>query len=108
MFALEAFHRSRQEVIPTSNIPNSKEDTTIVWIKRVLSEDSTRRWTLWLIDSSSWPHGFEQSLKDLRNKRLIFERYTRSLLKSYDKTQIELCYIPWLTSRYEDSRMIFK
>ena len=45
----------------------------IVWIKWVLIEDLTRRWILWSIELSSSPHGFQQSLKDSRNKGLIFE-----------------------------------
>lgn len=88
MFALESFHRSWQErsllqVHVYTHWKNTKTVVSqsqrrykknIVWIKWVLIEDWTRRWILWSIDSSSSPHGFQQSLKDSRNKGLIFER----------------------------------
>ena len=93
------------EVYQNSSITSSRRYwKNIVRIKRVLIEDSTRRWTLWLPDSSLSPkHGFQQSLKDSRKKRLIVESYTRLLLQSCDKTHIDLCYIPWgFTSTIHD------
>jgi len=89
MFALESFHKSWQEKksLTSAYIYTHWKNTktvvsqaqrrykkNIVWIKWVLIKDSTRRWILWSIDSSPSPHGFQQSLKDLRNKGLIFER----------------------------------
>lgn len=77
MFALKFFQRSRQEIsvlqvhiyIQWNNTKTVASQAqrryrkNIVWIKWVLIEDSTRRCILWSIDSSSSPHGFQQSLK---------------------------------------------
>jgi len=83
MFALKSFHRSWRErsllqVHIYTHWKNTKTVVSqaqkrykknIVWIKWVFSEDSTIRWTLWEINSSSSPNGFQQCLKDSKKKR---------------------------------------
>jgi len=55
----------------------------------VLSEYWTRRWTLWLIDSSSSPYGFQQCLKDSRKKRheLKHLKWTRNIVCNHHVPQ---------------------
>ena len=83
MFALESFHRSWQErsllqVHVYTHWKNTKTVVSqaqrrykknIVWIKWVLSEDSTRRWTFLVIDSSFSPHSFQQCLKRFKEEK---------------------------------------
>jgi len=75
IFALKSFQRHRQEISllqvhiytkwkNTKTVASQAQRIyrkNIVWMKWI--EDSTRKYILWSIDSSSLPHGFQQSLK---------------------------------------------